>query len=146
MMARGVVGLSLGTVLVLLAFGCSTGTGLHPVHGKVLLDGEPAVGALVVFHPCTKPEKTTLRPSARVASDGSYKLGTYVADDGAPPGTYTVTIVMSVTRTEPSSRATVRKAQRFPARYAQPSKSPLSATVQAAPTEVPPFELSSSTP
>jgi hypothetical protein len=108
------------------------------VRGKVLLNGEPAVGALVVFHPKVEQELKE-RPSGRVADDGSYLLSTFREGDGAPPGTYTVTLSTSLSRTE--MKKGFSKENQFPKKYGDPKTSPLTATVQAAPTEIPLFEI-----
>src|SRR5438477_1135804 len=65
---------------------------LYTVRGKVLVDGQPAAGAVVHFHPATPSEKNKLYPAAKVEADGSFALTTFENKDGAPPGEYLVTI------------------------------------------------------
>jgi hypothetical protein len=91
---RGVTG-GMSLVVAVLAAGCSGGDGrvaVYPVQGKVTVGGEAPSGALVVLYPVPGASKTDIRPSARVGRDGSFKVTTYEADDGAPAGEYTATI------------------------------------------------------
>ena len=64
---------------------------VYPVRGKVTLDGQPAVGAYVIFHPTTKDEKKIgLKPRGVTNDDGEFVLRTYESGDGAPEGDYQV--------------------------------------------------------
>ncbi|MCI0682696.1 MAG: hypothetical protein L0Y71_11375 [Gemmataceae bacterium] len=79
---------------------CGSGTTrqkTYPVAGKVLWksDKTPAINALVVFRPTgdAKPEAWPEGfPRGTVGADGSFKLTSYVAGDGAPAGEYGVLI------------------------------------------------------
>jgi hypothetical protein len=68
-----------------------------PVRGKVLLDGEPAVGAYVEFVQ-TNPSDVTrnLRPTCRVGENGEFILSTYGPGDGIPEGKYYVIVRWSI--------------------------------------------------
>jgi hypothetical protein len=81
-------------LLCLACFACSSKqTPLYPVHGQVLVNGKPARGALVVFHPLAESSLKAVKPHAVVGRDGTFSLFSYRADDGARPGTYAVTIL-----------------------------------------------------
>jgi hypothetical protein len=87
--------LCLGTVACLCLVGCSEGwqAETHPASGIVTVNGEPASGAVVTLYP--KGEKVDVRnsrPWAIAAPDGSFQLQTYEPGDGAPTGTYDVTV------------------------------------------------------
>jgi hypothetical protein len=63
---------------------------VYPVKGKVLLaSGQPLSGGMITFHP-----KTRLGTEAwgEIGPDGSFQLTTIVKNDGALPGSYTVTV------------------------------------------------------
>lgn len=87
--------------LVLAAgIGCSKGVSLKtvPVSGKVTLDDQPLAGATVMFV-AEAPAGAITPPASPVAitgADGTYKLSTMASGsqvvEGAPPGTYKVTI------------------------------------------------------
>jgi hypothetical protein len=62
------------------------------VTGSVFVQGRPAEGARVAFHPSRDPGDRGLCPQGVVAADGSFRLTTYTAADGAPPGDYFITV------------------------------------------------------
>lgn len=66
----------------------------HPVTGTITVNGVPAKGAIVRFHPKTPQPGTKypLMPSGKADKEGTYHLTTYEGEDGAPPGEYVVTI------------------------------------------------------
>ena len=59
---------------------------------EVLVNGQPATGAVVCFHP-TGGEPLPLVPTGEVQDDGSFVLSTYKPGDGVPEGEYVVTVV-----------------------------------------------------
>jgi hypothetical protein len=59
----------------------------------LLVGGNPARGALVVFHPLDNPDRVAVKPRAVVGRDGTFSLFSYRVGDGAPAGTYAVTVV-----------------------------------------------------
>lgn len=82
---------------VLVSSGCSSATPVDqvpvvPVTGKVLFQGQPAPGALVVYHPVQNGVFAPPPARATVRDDGTYTLTTYTANDGAAPGEYKVTV------------------------------------------------------
>jgi hypothetical protein len=78
---------ALTAALCLAATGC--GSKLVKVKGKVMLDGQPVEGAVVVFD----GENGGGNPAAgQTDSDGVFHLGTFQPGDGAMPGEYKVLI------------------------------------------------------
>jgi hypothetical protein len=69
---------------------------VSPVSGQVTFDGKPAAGAIVVFHHPDTYRAAAPRPQGVTQVDGSFKLTSFQAYDGAPPGTYAVTIVWPI--------------------------------------------------
>jgi hypothetical protein len=124
------VGMLAGTAFLVALFR-SHGPQLYPVRGQVIHEGEPAVGALVIFVPKDAKSSQAQLASALVAEDGTYVLGTHKAKDGAQAGEYAVTIW----------RLPGRKDRMLPARYGNRQTTPLTATVEKGPTEVPVFQL-----
>jgi len=95
----------------------------HPVTGKVTFNGNPVPGARIAF---TWAEgKTRLRADAIVEADGTYRLSTYTAHDGAPAGEYKVTVVMWKPKDEGDPDVNL-----LPAVYATVDKTPLAAVVK----------------
>lgn len=76
--------------------GCSRGPArldLVEVGGKLLVNGKPAPGAVVCYHPQTPIAGGNAVPFGVVDQQGNYRPGTYVAGDGLPTGEYAVTVV-----------------------------------------------------
>lgn len=86
----------LTTAAVMIAGGCSRPPDKWeqarlrtlPTTGRVMLDGQPVSQATVIFRNDAVPTS----PSALTSDDGSFKLQTYKPKDGAPVGTYAVSI------------------------------------------------------
>lgn len=70
---------------------------VNPVRGRVEYQGRGIPGAVVIFHPMedASDKAKKMRPFAYADGDGNFQLKTYVDGDGAPPGTYRVSIVAS---------------------------------------------------
>jgi len=78
----------------LIALGCGSAerhVPVYPVKGSVKVNGKPAAKAAVTFHPLSGDAKAP-SPTGEVAEDGTFVLGTYSANDGAPAGKYAVTV------------------------------------------------------
>jgi hypothetical protein len=88
-----------------IAFMCSCGPqqpALFPVRGRVVdAARRPAAHALVVFHPVDAVEAAGVRPSGRVDESGNFRMTTREADDGAPTGTYVITVFWQRPQTNP---------------------------------------------
>lgn len=96
----------------------------HPVRGSAFFEGAPMVGAVITLTnekdlPPTKPT----RAFGVVEADGSFKLSTYQAFDGAPVGEYLISLTWrEASKTGPSM---------LPERYNTPATSGLRVTVSA---------------
>jgi hypothetical protein len=113
-------------------------TPTHPVAGKVVVDGKPAAGVQVAFVPLAKPSDIEANPTATTGKDGAFKLTTRAKDDGAPAGEYKVVLSWTV-QDGPNEDPRIRKL--LPDQYAAAGSTPLKATVQAGPNDVPVFDL-----
>ena len=99
------------SIFVIATFvGCGGGDASRvpvlPVRGKVLLDGDPAVGAYVEFVQTNPTDATRkISPTCSVDEQGDYLLSTYTAGDGIPEGEYSVLVRWPVpdAMTEPDS-------------------------------------------
>jgi hypothetical protein len=122
-------------------FCCSCGNTnrkpVFPVRGQVSFSGQFLPGALVVFHPLDEADQEAVRPQGHVGPDGAFALTTYEPGDGAPAGDYRVTVELWLTDVNGDAGPT----SRLPARYAKPSSSGLTATVNAGPNDLQPFVL-----
>jgi hypothetical protein len=119
-----------GVVSVLLP-GCGSGENLPecaPVSGKVTIDGEPLVSAMVTFH----PEKPGNTGQAASEPDGTYTLNTYGTKDGALVGKHTVTIerYLPPMPSQPGGKLPSSKSS-VPKKYTRPDTSPLKVEVKS---------------
>jgi hypothetical protein len=131
-----------GTALVcLLLSSCnSTSVELHPVRGKVLLDGQPIGGAKVILQPAGQFDPTATNPFGTTAADGSFELSTYPQGEGVPAGEY-VALLMWIPA-DAAERADGFVPNKLPAKYANRDTSPFRVTVKAGANELEPFQLS----
>lgn len=112
---------------------------VYPVRGQVLVGGQPADNAQVVFHPLDPDQR--LHPHGRVDADGEFQLSTYELNDGAPAGEYTVTITWSDPPPPGSAPDAPEGPDKLEGRFANPKTSPLRARVEANENELEPFHI-----
>ncbi len=103
-----------------------------PVHGRVTYNGRPVVAGTIVFQP------THGRPAmGEIQPDGSYKLTTFDAGDGALLGKHTVTIDARRNPKPPPMEGTEAAGPPpkvewlVPQEYSNPNSSPLTAEVKS---------------
>jgi hypothetical protein len=113
----------------------------------VLVNGQPAVNAYLVFYPQGGSEQLQrLNPRARTGPDGRFTLMTYLHGDGAPEGEYRVAIVWhppppGLTVEDLHSSELAALPDRLNGRYEDPAQSGLSVTIRAGDNEIPAFDL-----
>jgi hypothetical protein len=129
---------ALGAALLFPACAKSERKPVYPVEGRVLFDGKPVPGAQVILHPLGDDKDHPVRPLGQVAADGTFRLTTYDAGDGAPEGAYAVTVALLK---KPAGVEGDLSRNVLPARYANPQTSPLRAEIGKGGTELPPFQL-----
>jgi hypothetical protein len=83
-------------ICCLLAAGCGRGVSLVPVAGRVTLDGSPLETGAVMIQPKAGPAA-----QAKIAADGTFRLGTFKPGDGAIPGAATVRVTCRKELTQP---------------------------------------------
>jgi hypothetical protein len=125
----------------LAVLGCGHANGPFPVTGKVLYKGEPAVGATVTF---LRKEADRSRESpvqGVVRDDGSFTLAG-PGGPGALPGEYVVLVEWKEGAGKMKGRAPALSApDRLKGRYLDPNNPVLTAKIEPAANELPPFEL-----
>jgi hypothetical protein len=132
--------LAVMTCLCLALAGCgSKNSSFNPTTGEVFVDGRPATGATVIFHPQGQPDAKSY-PSAVVGPDGRYTLTTLKKDDGAPEGEYAVTVVWPGPKPEGAEKDD-EAPDRLGGAYANPAGSTLKAHVKKGKNQVPRFDL-----
>lgn len=135
-------------ILLIAALGCSQSTQQRkvvPVRGQVFWQSKPAAGALVVLCPdgaAAAEEWPEGYPRGSAGEDGSFRMGTYDKEDGAPEGQYKVTITWETPA--PNAERTDGEAltvDRLAGKYADPTASAFAVTIAAPETELPRLDL-----
>ncbi len=113
---------------------------VFPVSGTLTYQSSPATGALVAFHAVDSPLPGALQPNGKVADDGTFQLTTYESGDGAPVGTYAVTVFWPEPPASPVE-APDSGPDRFRGRYLDPKTSTWRVNVTEGTNVLEPFEL-----
>lgn len=125
--------------------GCNNGPTLVQVQGKILVDGKPANGAVLLFHPDGGPAKSV--SSAQALEDGTFTLVTDTKP-GIPAGNYIVTL----TWPDPSHKVSDREKMMgmgepgkdlLDGKYVTKDRSGIKVEVAAGATTLPPIEVKS---
>ena len=114
------------------AAGCSSKTdreAVYPVRGVVTYQGKPAADAIVSLYVKGGDGTPRTRPSGRAGADGSFAVGTYFGDDGAPPGEYAVVVTWHPLKPDGTGQLAYAGPDRLGGKFADPAKTPLKATV-----------------
>lgn len=112
---------------------------VQPTSGTVKFNGKAPAGARILLHAVNPPEDgaVAVTPTGRVEDDGSFKITSYQAGDGAMPGEYVVTVEWYPVDKEGSVGANA-----IPKEYSNPATSPLKATVSdGGPTTLDPIDI-----
>lgn len=127
-------------LLLLAAAGCSGAKDWHArtqvVRGTLLINGKPAQGAIVTFHPQGDPvDIRHSLPWGKTDDEGNFTLRTYAQGDGAPPGKYDVTLVWSINPSEMGSP------DQLAGKFDDVAESPFMVTIEEGQSELAPLEL-----
>jgi len=110
-----------------------------PVEGRVLIQGKPAEGVQVFFHPRDASQRG--KPRGITDAEGRFHLRTYHDGDGAPAGEYAVTLYWPAAYNPKVPVEDQMPPDRLGERFMDPARSSMRATVSAGPTTLPPFEI-----
>ncbi len=109
---------------------------VFPARGSVVSKGKSLDGAMLLFHPKDSKLKD-VRCYAKTEPDGTFKVSTYDAGDGAPEGEFTVTITWPTVSVEDGGYGE----DRFQGKFNNPQTTPFKATITKPSTELPAFEV-----
>jgi tetratricopeptide (TPR) repeat protein len=114
---------------------------VFPAHGQATLGGKPMPGALIMLEPVWTKEPPFPLPRATVKDDGSFALGTYGKEDGAPAGEYRVSVqwLLKMDRQEVEGGALPKNV--LPPRYGKFETSGLTVQIDAGDNSLPAFQL-----
>ncbi|WP_422929739.1 hypothetical protein [Singulisphaera sp. PoT] len=114
------------------------GPRVYPVSGKVLIDGKPADKARISFH-ASGAAVGPSTPYAVSGQDGSFRPTTILAEDGAPAGEYSLSVIWPAVTVDHGEE--VDGPDRLRGAYNNPQTSGLKATIKEGANELPPLEL-----
>ncbi len=135
-------GLVLFSSLMIAFVGCGDSGNLTQVTGEVTVDGQPASGAVVLFH-----ADDPVQPTASGVADDSGKFTLVSAQKpGIAPGEYTVTVAWPDPSHEPTKSEIMMGtaetgADLLKGKYASKERTTLSAEITPSTDTLPPFEL-----
>ena len=95
----------------------------YPITGRVLYEGRPASGAVVILHRADGAN-TSERPRAKADAQGEFTLTTFTTGDGAPAGEYAVTVEWRRADDHPEQGVDL-----LPPSYSDPKTSKLKVTI-----------------
>jgi hypothetical protein len=129
------------TCVLVPNIGCDS-SGLYPVSGKVLCNGQPATGATVTFVRKDSANRLDeMTPQGTVQEDGTFAL-VGPSGKGIQPGEYIVLIEWKEGAGHSKGRAPALNApDRLKRKYLDPNKPLLTAVVAAKTNHLPPFEV-----
>ena len=134
--------LLLASILYIGLGGCGSSPRLVPVSGSVTVNGKPAEGAIVMFHP-TDPAVATA--SAVAEADGTFKIVSG-GEPGLLVGKYQVTVMWPDPTKQPTqAQIMMGTAEPGPdllkGKYSSKAVTKLTADITASTKTLPPFEL-----
>lgn len=107
---------------------------VFPASGKILYQGKPLAGIILIFHPVDVNQK--IKSQATTGDDGKFVATTFKTADGVPEGDYTITLTVSSNESDSAREdaAIERKSRkegqvRFPPKYQNPATSSLKVKV-----------------
>lgn len=111
----------------------------QPISGTITHKGKPIGDAELNFFPEEKEFPETVRPKAKSTADGRFAVWTYQQGDGAPVGSYKVTVIHNVVTV--SKGTIVAKPNDLPAKYTRLDSTDIVVRIQPGQKEIPPIDL-----
>ena len=122
-------------------FGRSGRVAVYAVQGKIEFEGKAIPNAAIYLHPIGETDPQTPRPRGTAREDGSFVLGTYGNDDGAPAGEYKVTVQWYKRAELKDADGGRLQKNLLQARYAAATTSGLTVEIRAGENQIPVIKL-----
>lgn len=132
----------LGASLLLTAPGCGSKSDTlkaHAVQGQVTVAGRPEAGVRVTLVPKDKTNPKIRPAQGLTQADGSFKLSTYVANDGAIEGEYAV--ILEYPKLVDNEGGRVPGPNVLPAKFAKAETTDISFRVAAGQNTIPAIDV-----
>lgn len=113
---------------------------VYAAQGKLEWEGKPLADGALVLHPVGVKEPDFPVPRAVAREDGTFVVGTYAKDDGAPEGEYKVTVQWFKKPPRGSEDAPPPR-NILPQRYARPDTSDLTLRIEKGENQLPTLKL-----
>ncbi len=135
--AKVFVSLFVSAVLLVSSTGCSSPPEepLFSVSGLVKVDGVPAEGATIRFHPLGNPSKFDQPYLAQVDSAGNFTTSV------RPPGEYAVTVIWPQVLTNKPGEERIEGEDRFKGKYDRVDTPAAKVNITAGENKLPPIYL-----
>lgn len=135
--------LAIGAAVLPMLSGCSGGKSAwektHPASGVITYKGKAIADADLSFFPEDKTAPDTVRPKAKSVKGGKFTVWTYAQGDGAPEGSYKVTVVHNEVAV--SKDTIVAKPNDLPVKYSQLTSTDIIVKIAAGQNEIPTIDL-----
>jgi hypothetical protein len=110
---------------------------LYPASGLIRVDGQPTAGVEIRLHPPDSAGNLdATRPFATSDEGGRFTIGTFEKEDGAPEGTYKVTLFWPDHPPGPSPAADL-----LAGRYSDPNQTPLEVIIKPTDNALEPIDV-----
>ncbi len=130
-------------LVLVLVVGCGKGAApwekTYPVKGVISFKGKPVADAELSFFPEDASYPDLVRPRAKSGADGTFVVWTYEQGDGAPVGSYKVTVVHHEIGI--SKETVITKPNDLPEKYSKLDTTDLTVEVRGTENELPPIDL-----
>jgi len=103
---------------------------IYQVEGTLFVEGKPAAGAQVIFHPVEEFNESTCRAIATVGPDGRFALRTLDNRHGAPAGKFAVTVDWNRPLKPGEDLSPQETASLVPPRFQKPHTTPLRVSIR----------------
>jgi hypothetical protein len=111
----------------------------YPAKGVVKYKGKPIKDAELLLFPVDELVPESVRPRGKTNENGEFILSTYGTGDGAPAGSYKVTVIHHQVVIHKDSVGT--KPNDLPPKYASAATTDVTVEINAGETEIPVIEL-----
>jgi len=116
---------------------------VHPVKGRVVIDGEPLANAVVSLHHVGHGKSkfpAHLHPHGKAIQDGTFALETFDPADGAPEGEFIATVFLVEEKIDADGDKSYGP-NLLPPVYSKPETSPFKLKITASTKELEPLQL-----
>ncbi len=113
----------------------------NPVSGSVVSKGKGVAGIRVTLHPQFNMTPVKLTPTGETNAEGKFVLTTGATDNGAPPGSYIVTLTKPIVVSDVKNSGIETEVDALQGKYSDPEKSTKTVTIKKGEAILAPIEI-----